>query len=76
MSHVADRPFDTVVIDHGCTACGACLITCPTRSLVARPRRPFVIDDRCISCGECIEICPRGAISDAVSLSSMAGGRA
>jgi MinD superfamily P-loop ATPase len=55
----------TVVVDDRCTACGACLVTCPTRALVAAPFRPRVVDQRCTGCGECIEICPRGAISDA-----------
>jgi MinD superfamily P-loop ATPase len=66
-SNVAnDRwPDLTVVVDDRCTACGACLVTCPTLALVAAPFRPRVVDQRCNGCGECIEICPRGAISDA-----------
>jgi len=52
----------TVVIDDRCTACGACLVTCPTRALRPAPKRPLVIDDRCTGCGACVEVCPRGAI--------------
>ena len=54
----------SVVIDDRCTACGACLLTCPERALVVQPFRPLVIDDRCTGCGACIEICPRGAINE------------
>ena len=54
----------SVVIDDRCTACGACLVTCPERALAVQPLRPLVIDDRCTGCGACIEICPRGAISE------------
>ena len=54
----------SVVIDERCTACGQCLMTCPTRALVAAPRRPAVIDARCTGCGACLEICPADAISE------------
>jgi ferredoxin len=56
------RRVPTVVIDDRCTACGACLATCPTRALRPAPKRPFVIDERCTGCGACVEVCPRGAI--------------
>ena len=56
----------TVLIDAArCTGCGACLLTCPPRALVAAPGRPDVVDDRCTGCLECVEICPRDAISEA-----------
>ena len=51
-----------VTIDDRCTACGACLSTCPTRALRPGPRRPIVVADRCTLCMECVEVCPRGAI--------------
>jgi NAD-dependent dihydropyrimidine dehydrogenase PreA subunit len=54
----------TVHIDHRCTACGACLITCPERALVPGPGRPVVVDERCTSCGACLEVCPAGAITE------------
>ena len=54
----------TVVIDDRCTACGACISTCPTTALLPAPLRPSVVDNRCTGCLECVEICPRGAISE------------
>lgn len=56
--------MSTVRIDARCTACGACLATCPERALVRAPGRPAVLDDACTACGACIEICPAGAISE------------
>lgn len=54
--------FDSVAVTDGCTACGACLATCPTGALRPAPRRPVVVDERCISCLACIEVCPRDAV--------------
>ena len=45
-----------------CTACGACLVTCPTSALVPAPRRPSVVDARCTDCLACVEVCPVDAI--------------
>jgi Pyruvate/2-oxoacid:ferredoxin oxidoreductase delta subunit len=47
-----------------CTACGACLVTCPERALVAAPGRPDVVDERCTACLACVEVCPRDAIEE------------
>jgi NAD-dependent dihydropyrimidine dehydrogenase PreA subunit len=52
----------TVRVTADCTACGACLITCPTQALTPAPGRPAVSDPRCIDCLACIEICPVDAI--------------
>jgi ferredoxin len=52
----------TVSITTGCTACGACLATCPTGALLIAPLRPQVDDRGCIDCWACIEICPADAI--------------
>jgi NAD-dependent dihydropyrimidine dehydrogenase PreA subunit len=52
----------TVRVTAACTACGACLITCPTQALIPAPGRPAVRDARCIDCLACIEICPVDAI--------------
>jgi len=52
-----------LTISSACTACGACLRTCPERALRAAPQRPLVIGPRCSSCGECVEICPTDAIT-------------
>lgn len=54
----------TVTAD--CTACGACLPTCPTRCIrVADRDHPaplVVLAESCIDCGECAEVCPAEAI--------------
>ncbi len=53
-------PVSYVVTD-ACTACGACLLTCPEHAIVVGlPLR--VRDDRCTSCGECVEVCPADAV--------------
>ncbi len=52
----------TVAVTEACTACGACLLTCPTGALLPARHRPAVVDERCTACGECVEICPRGAL--------------
>lgn len=54
----------TIVIDHRCTACGACVVTCPERALRPAPRRPLLVEDRCTDCLACVEVCPAGAISE------------
>jgi NAD-dependent dihydropyrimidine dehydrogenase PreA subunit len=52
--------MEYLVLD-GCTACGACLLTCPGHAfVVGTPLQ--VRHDRCTDCGECIEICPVDAI--------------
>lgn len=52
-----------LTIDDSCTACGACLLTCPTHALRPSGGRPEVQTDRCTGCGECVEICPADAIT-------------
>lgn len=50
------------LIDASCTACGACLLTCPEHAFtVGVPLS--VREDRCTDCGECIEVCPADAIT-------------
>lgn len=51
-----------VAIAPRCTACGACLATCPERALAAAPLRPTVAADRCTGCLACLEVCPVDAI--------------
>ena len=56
----------TYVFTSDCTACGACLLTCPEHAIVAGlPLR--VRDDRCTSCGECVEVCPADAVLEVPS---------
>ena len=53
-------PVSYLVLD-SCTACGACLLTCPEHAITAS--LPLVVrEDRCTSCGECVEVCPADAI--------------
>jgi Fe-S-cluster-containing hydrogenase component 2 len=52
----------TVRITDACTACGACLATCPERALRRARRRPAVVDELCTACWECVDTCPAGAI--------------
>jgi NAD-dependent dihydropyrimidine dehydrogenase PreA subunit len=50
-----------LVLD-SCTACGACLLTCPEHAFVVGV--PLQVrSDRCTDCGECVEICPADAIA-------------
>jgi ferredoxin len=52
------------LITSDCTACGACLLTCPEHAIVAS--LPLVVrEDRCTSCGECVEVCPADAVLEA-----------
>ena len=53
----------TVSVDDRCTACGACLLTCPERALLPAPRCPATVDSLCTGCLACIEICPRDALT-------------
>ena len=65
----------TVAVGETCTACGACLVTCPERALVAAARRPAVRDILCTDCLACLEICPAGAISPVVDRQPPSGER-
>ncbi|MCW2713663.1 MAG: hypothetical protein JWN88_710 [Frankiales bacterium] len=49
------------VVSDACTACGACLLTCPEHAIVVG--LPLTVRaDRCTSCGECVEVCPADAL--------------
>lgn len=52
----------TVLVTSACTACGACLPTCPERALLPAPGRPLVVGARCTGCLACVEVCPTGAL--------------
>jgi Pyruvate/2-oxoacid:ferredoxin oxidoreductase delta subunit len=60
---VAVAVLEPLSISDACTACGACLLTCPEHALRPAPGRPSVVAPRCTSCGECVEICPADAIT-------------
>ena len=54
------------LVNDACTACGACLLTCPEHAFVVGV--PLVVrEDRCTDCGECVEICPADAIDRVVA---------
>jgi precorrin-8X/cobalt-precorrin-8 methylmutase len=55
----------TVTVAARCTACGACIATCPERALRPAPRRPAVLDALCTDCLACLEVCPVDAITPA-----------
>ena len=71
MPGLTTRPIDAaparrqllVEIGPSCTACGACLITCPAKALRPAPRRPQLDTGACTGCLECVEVCPASAIS-------------
>jgi len=50
-------------IDERCTACGACIQTCPTKALMPAPKRPVLLQRLCNNCMYCLEVCPAGAIT-------------
>jgi Pyruvate/2-oxoacid:ferredoxin oxidoreductase delta subunit len=51
----------TYRVTAACTACGACLLTCPEHAIV--PSLPLQVRaDRCTACGECVEVCPADAL--------------
>jgi len=53
----------TVTVDARCTACGACIATCPEGALRPAPRRPAVLDALCTDCLACLEVCPVDAVT-------------
>ncbi|GIU84013.1 MAG: hypothetical protein KatS3mg008_0788 [Acidimicrobiales bacterium] len=67
----------TIVVEVGraCTACGACLLTCPRRALIRAPSRPEVNPVACDGCMECLEVCPTDAIRPADAAGSQTDGR-
>jgi ferredoxin len=52
----------TYLVSSACTACGACLLTCPAHAIRPDPVALTVLRS-CTDCGECIEICPVDAIA-------------
>ncbi len=52
-----------MIVGDRCTACGACLPTCPEQALLPAPRRPVVDAAACTDCLACVEVCPVDALS-------------
>ena len=46
-----------------CTACEACVETCPASAISMVDGKAKVDPDTCIDCGACVDACPVGAIS-------------
>lgn len=51
----------TYAVTAACTACGACLLTCPEHAIVAGIPLQVRLD-RCSGCNECVEVCPADAV--------------
>ena len=65
--------MSTYVVLDSCTACGACLLTCPEHAItVGLPLQ--VRADRCTSCGECVEVCPADAVLEVPGPAGSAAG--
>lgn len=63
--------MNVFTVTDACTACGACLATCPERCIRVAPPDPVtgrrrsstgaplvVLAEACTGCGECAEVCP------------------
>lgn len=57
----------TVQVSQDCTACGACIVSCPSGALRPAPRRPLVLEATCTACWGCVEVCPRDAIDISIT---------
>lgn len=53
-----------LVVGSRCTACGACVATCPEMALSPAPGRPCLDPLGCTGCLACVEVCPADAISE------------
>ncbi|MGZ8428643.1 MAG: DUF362 domain-containing protein [Candidatus Deferrimicrobiaceae bacterium] len=49
-----------VVINDECTACGACLDTCPAGAIAEGEK--YRVTEACTDCLACVDSCPTGAI--------------
>ncbi|MBB6000283.1 4Fe-4S binding protein [Streptomonospora salina] len=52
-----------MAVTSSCTACGACLLTCPEHALRPQGGTLVVLGDTCTGCLECVEVCPADAIA-------------
>ncbi|MFN7105215.1 MAG: 4Fe-4S dicluster domain-containing protein [Pyrobaculum sp.] len=49
-------------VKEGCTLCGACVYSCPTKALSLKGLQLAVTPALCVTCGGCVEKCPEGVI--------------
>ena len=45
-----------------CTACEACVSTCPVEAIAIKGGKAEV-SDACVDCGQCVDACPVNAIA-------------
>ena len=62
----ANRDVPTITDVHGCSLCGFCVQTCPTRGFSIHENLHtsalWLSQDACNSCGKCITVCPEGVL--------------
>ncbi len=51
------------VDDEKCTACEACVESCPSEAIVMAADKAAIEADKCVDCGVCVDECPVEAIS-------------
>ena len=51
------------LISKACTKCGACLIECPTGSILEGKVQYYIDADTCANHAACVSVCPVNAIS-------------
>jgi len=49
-------------ITDACTACGACVDSCPSEAIKEGKEKYRIDPDLCIDCGNCVDACPVEAI--------------
>ncbi len=46
-----------------CTACEACVESCPSEAITMAEDKAAIEADKCVDCGVCVDECPVEAIS-------------
>ncbi len=46
-----------------CTACEACVESCPSEAIAMAAEKAAIEADKCVDCGVCVDECPVEAIS-------------
>lgn len=56
--------WEVPAVGEGCTGCGVCMRSCPTKALRVHPEdRSLLLESaRCVQCGTCATVCPNRAI--------------
>ena len=67
--------WEIPAVGEGCTGCGVCAGSCPTKALRVHPedRSLLLESERCVQCGTCATVCPNRAIRgyEAVKLTAL-----